>query len=233
MGERERMTERLDGEEPEMEEAAERVREGAEEPEPEGVIRDALAGAAMEAAGEVPAEVAGEKPAGTASEGPMEAAGGASTGTAGEAAMETTGEASAGTAGEAAMEVAGGASTEAPIEAEAVPAEESGGEGGEAAGLEAEWKRRALDYAARAVFSEARAAAGALGVPENRLDYAARLADAAGIDLENPDARERIARAVQAVLRDVPELRGCAGTGRAAVARRPRREAFERGFMGD
>jgi hypothetical protein len=115
----------------------------------------------------------------------------------------------------------------------AVPAEAASDAGQEAGAREAEWQRRLEAYAAKAVFSEARAAAAALGVPENRLDYAARLADTAGVDSEAPDARTANAAAVQKVLKDVPELLGGAGTGRTLGARRPRRGAFERGFMGD
>jgi len=117
--------------------------------------------------------------------------------------------------------------------AAAVPAEDTHGAEDEAAAREAEWRRRLEAYAAKAAFSEARAAAAALGVPENRLDYAARLANAADIDPEQPGAREAIAAAVQRVLTDVPELRGGAGTGQNRGARRFRRDAFERGFMGD
>ncbi len=112
------------------------------------------------------------------------------------------------------------------------PEEESAGEAGMES-TEAQWKRRAEVYAARAVFSEARAAAAQLGVPENRLDRVAKLADTSGIDPEQPDAQGRIARAVRAVIRDLPELSGGAGTGTIARARRPRLDAFERGFLGN
>jgi hypothetical protein len=100
-------------------------------------------------------------------------------------------------------------------------------------GSEAEWRRRAEGYALRAVFSEARAAAAAMGVPENRLDHVARLSDLSGIGPEEEGARERIAQAVRAVLRELPELHGGVGTGQATTARKPRRDAFERGFLGE
>jgi len=100
-------------------------------------------------------------------------------------------------------------------------------------GSEAEWRRRAEGYALQVVFSEARAAAATLGVPECRLDHVARLSDLSGIGPEDDGARERIARAVRAVLKELPELRGGVGTGQATTPRRPRRDAFERGFLGD
>jgi hypothetical protein len=97
---------------------------------------------------------------------------------------------------------------------------------------EAVWRRRAEGYAVRAVFSEARAAAAVMGVPENRLDHAAKLCELSGIDPEDEGARARIAEAVRAVLRELPELRGGVGTGAAASPRKARRDAFERGFLG-
>lgn len=103
----------------------------------------------------------------------------------------------------------------------------------EGGGSEAEWKRRAEGYAMRAVFSEARAAAAAMGVPENRLDHVARLSDLSGIDPEDGKAQGRIEEAVRAVLREHPELRGGVGTGQATVPRKARRDAFERGFLGE
>ncbi len=102
-----------------------------------------------------------------------------------------------------------------------------------AAGREVELARRAEACAARAVLAEARAAAAALGVKEARLDYAAKLAELGDIDPEEEDARSKIASAVREVLRTVPELMGGAGTGQTARARRPRRDAFERGFLGN
>ena len=98
---------------------------------------------------------------------------------------------------------------------------------------EAAWRRRAEACAARAVLSEARAAAAMMGVPENRLDHAARLSDLSGIDPEDEGARERIARAVRVALAELPELIGGVGTGRATSPRRARHDAFERGFLGE
>ena len=114
----------------------------------------------------------------------------------------------------------------------AAGAAESEGAAGGAESPEAVWRRRAEGYAVRAVFSEARASAAAMGVPENRLDNAAKLCDLSGIDPEDEGARARIAEAVRAVLRELPELRGGVGTGEAASPRRARRDAFERGFLG-
>ncbi len=99
-------------------------------------------------------------------------------------------------------------------------------------GSEAAWKRRAEGYALRAVFSEARAAASAMGVPEDRLDQVARISDLSGIDPEDGKACGRIRDAVRAVLREHPALRGGVGTGQASAPRRPQRDAFERGFLG-
>ena len=110
---------------------------------------------------------------------------------------------------------------------ESAEAAEDGG------GLEAEWKRRADGYALRAVFSEARAAAAVMGVPENRLDHVARLADLSGIGPEEEGAGERIAAAVRAVLKELPEVRGGVGTGQATNKRKFRRDPFERGFLGE
>ena len=106
-----------------------------------------------------------------------------------------------------------------------------GAEGG-AEAPEVVWRRRAEGYAVRAMFSEARATAAAMGVPENRLDHAAKLCDLSGIDPEDEGAQARIAEAMRAVLRELPELRGGVGTGEAASPRRARRDAFERGFLG-
>ena len=103
----------------------------------------------------------------------------------------------------------------------------------EAGGSEAEWKRRAEGYALRAVFSEARAAAAVMGVPENRLDHVAKLSDLSGIGLEEEGARERIAAAVRAVLKELPEVRRGVGTGQMTNKRKFRRDPFERGFLGE
>ena len=103
----------------------------------------------------------------------------------------------------------------------------------EAGGSEVKWKRRADGYALQAVFSEARAAAAVMGVPENRLDHVARLADLSGIGPEEEGARERVAAAVRAVLKELPEVRGGVGTGQATAKRKPRRDPFERGVLGE
>jgi hypothetical protein len=100
-------------------------------------------------------------------------------------------------------------------------------------GPEAEWKRQAEGYALRAVFSEARAAAAAMGVPENRLDHVAKLSDLSGVDPEDGEARVRVAKAVRAVLKELPELCGGVGTGQVTAPRRSHRDAFERGFLGE
>ena len=93
--------------------------------------------------------------------------------------------------------------------------------------------RRLEACAALLVLAEARCAAALMGVKDARLDCVARLADLQGIDPEDGEMRAKVALAVKAVLGDVPELLSGAGTGGAMAARRPRRDAFARGFIGE
>ena len=46
-------------------------------------------------------------------------------------------------------------------------------------------------------------------------------------------ARERIAAAVREILKELPEVRGGVGTGQVMAMRKPRRDPFERGFLGE
>ena len=91
---------------------------------------------------------------------------------------------------------------------------------------------RAERYAARAVLSEARATAALMGVPENRLDDIAKLCELSGIDPEEAGTRARIVEMVRDALNRVPGLRCGSGTGSTVSPRKPRRDAFERGFLG-
>ncbi len=97
---------------------------------------------------------------------------------------------------------------------------------------EAELSKRVERYAARAVLSEARAAAALMGVPADRLDDVAKLCELSGIDPEEDSARAKIAGAVRGALGRMTGLTGGAGTGSAVATQRPRRDAFERGFLG-
>lgn len=79
--------------------------------------------------------------------------------------------------------------------------------------------------------AKARLACARLGVSETRTEYVLRLAALDGVDdpLTGDDA---IREAVQAVLSDLPELRG-GGTGVSGAFRvphAPAKDAFERGF---
>ena len=62
----------------------------------------------------------------------------------------------------------------------------------------------------RAIKAEAKSLAASLGVKPERIDYAVRLADLSGVDVDDdgePDTRE-IKLALEAVLKDLPELKG-------------------------
>lgn len=79
--------------------------------------------------------------------------------------------------------------------------------------------------------AKAQAVCARLGVSEARAAYVLRLANLDGID-DPLTADNAIREAVQAVLSDVPELRG-GGTGVSGafrVRRAPAKDAFERGF---
>ena len=79
--------------------------------------------------------------------------------------------------------------------------------------------------------AKAQAVCARLGVSEARAAYVLRLANLDGID-DPLTADNAIREAVQAVLNDVPELRG-GGTGVSGafrVRRAPAKDAFERGF---
>lgn len=66
----------------------------------------------------------------------------------------------------------------------------------------------------RALQAELRGAAAIAGVPRDRIPYVLRLADTSGIDLTAADADAKVTAAIEAVLADLPELRGGAvGTG--------------------
>jgi len=77
---------------------------------------------------------------------------------------------------------------------------------------EAERKAQAAQEAAnrRLINAEARVQAVALGVKPERVDYALRLADLSSVEVDengNPDAAG-IKAAIEAVLKDLPELKG-------------------------
>lgn len=81
---------------------------------------------------------------------------------------------------------------------------------------EAEQKAQAAQAAAnqRLIKAEAKVQAAALGVKPERIDYAIRLADLSGVEVGDdgePDAKA-VKAAIEAVLRDVPELKGVSGS---------------------
>lgn len=79
--------------------------------------------------------------------------------------------------------------------------------------------------------AKAQAICARLGVSEARAAYVLRLANLSAID-DPLTADAAIREAIQAVLTDVPELRGV-GTGASGafrVRRPPAKDAFERGF---
>jgi len=100
---------------------------------------------------------------------------------------------------------------------------------------EPDYKAQAAEYAARAVQAEARAALAALGVPAAKLSTALKLADLSGINPADKGAPDAIAKAAEAVLAELPELRGGAGTGAAVATQRKTAEndPFLKGFLGE
>ncbi len=81
--------------------------------------------------------------------------------------------------------------------------------------------QRITDMGSALLAAKAEAKAAALGVKPERLKHAVRMAELAGIDPMADGADGLIGDKLQAVLTDMPELLGSAGTGASGAFRRP------------
>lgn len=96
--------------------------------------------------------------------------------------------------------------------------------------------QRITDMRTALLTAKAEAKAAALGVKPERLKYALRMAELAGIDPMADDADGKIGEKLQAIVTDMPELIGGGGTGSSGAFRRqgtkPEEDAFTRGLKG-